>query len=360
MAVQFSIIVEAYVLFFEKVRSQMSNEGQVRKTIMINTDLCDALVEQKGDMTFTELFNRLAEAQVTKVIDVTTETSTPEMILASGMNQAIADRISAEAELMRAQAAALRKTEDVSEDAPVAISIDEADVRQAVECIVAAVVEEQHAEFVSRIAGTLGEAEQMVNAMCERLNIQCNAAANLVEEEPDEDAQENMEVDDESADSSYDSGENVVSETDATEADAVEADERGEEPSYDDSKPAEAEGSGSVEDPGDAEDDTDVEEDVEAEENTVVTEEGDDSGDGDADGSGEGDVDVVTGDGGSSDGTAGGRELRFESTMSDEVASVTGDAGIEAIIGDIEGSSNGYLNPDSTEFSDSESDQFSM
>ena len=350
MAVQFSIIVEAYVLFFEKVRSQMSNEGQVRKTIMINTDLCDALVEQKGDMTFTELFNRLAEAQVTKVIDVTTETSTPEMILASGMNQAIADRISAEAELMRAQAAALRKTEDVSEDAPVAISIDEADVRQAVECIVAAVVEEQHAEFVSRIAGTLGEAEQMVNAMCERLNIQCNAAANLVEEEPDEDAQENMEVDDESADSSYDSGENVVSETD----------ERGEEPSYDDSKPAEAEGSGSVEDPGDAEDDTDVEEDVEAEENTVVTEEGDDSGDGDADGSGEGDVDVVTGDGGSSDGTAGGRELRFESTMSDEVASVTGDAGIEAIIGDIEGSSNGYLNPDSTEFSDSESDQFSM
>ena len=342
----------------------MSNEGQVRKTIMINTDLCDALVEQKGDMTFTELFNRLAEAQVAKVIDVTTETSTPEMILASGMNQAIADRISAEAELMRAQAAALRKTEDVSEDAPVAIPIDEADVRQAVECIVATVVEEQHAEFVSRIAETLGEAEQMVNAMCERLNMQCNAAANLVEEEPDEDTQENMEVDDESAEStSYDGGENVVSETDATEADAVEADERGEEPSYDDSESAEAEGIGSVDDLDGVENDTDVEEGVEYEEaegGAVVMEESDDSGDGDADGSGEGDVDVVTGDGGSSDGTAGGRELRFESTMSDEVASVTGDAGIEAIIGDIEGSSNGYLNPDSTEFSDSESDQFSM
>lgn len=336
----------------------MSNEDQVRKTIMINTDLCDALVEQKGDMTFTELFNRLAEAQVTKVIDVTTETSTPEMILASGMNQAIADRISAEAELMRAQAAALRKTEDVSEDAPVAISIDEADVRQAVECIVAAVVEEQHAEFVSRIAETLGEAEQMVNAMRERLNMQCNAAVNLVVEEPDEEAQENMEVDDESAEpTSYDSGENVVSETDATEADAVEPDERGEEPSYDDSE--EAEEPGSVDDPDDAEDDTDVEEGG-VEEGAVVTEEGDDSGDGDADGSGEGDVDVVTGDDGSSDGTSGGRELRFESTMSDEVASVTGDAGIEAIIGDIEDSSNGYLNPDSTEFSDSESDQFSM
>lgn len=338
----------------------MSNEGQVRKTIMINTDLCDALVEQKGDMTFTELFNRLAEAQVTKVIDVTTETSTPEMILASGMNQAIADRISAEAELMRAQAAALRKTEDVSEDAPVAISIDEADVRQAVECIVAAVVEEQHVEFVSRIAETLGEAEQMVNAMCERLNIQCNAAANLVEEEPDEDTQENMEVDDESAEStSYDDGENVVSETDATEADAVEPDERGEEPSYDDSESAEAEGIGSVDDLDGVENDTDVEEGV-GDEGAVVMEESDDSGDGDTDSSGEGDVDVVTGDSGSSDGTAGGRELRFESTMSDEVASVTGDAGIEAIIGDIEGSSNGYLNPDSTEFSDSESDQFSM
>lgn len=342
----------------------MSNEGQVRKTIMINTDLCDALVEQKGDMTFTELFNRLAEAQVTKVIDVTTETSTPEMILASGMNQAIADRISAEAELMRAQAAALRKTEDVSEDAPVAISIDEADVRQAVKCIVAAVVEEQHVEFVSRIAETLGEAEQMVNAMCERLNIQCNAAANLVEEEPDEDTQENMEVDDESAEStSYDDGENVVSETDATEADAVEPDERGEEPSYDDSESAEAEGIGSVDDLDGVENDTDVEEGVEYEEaegGAVVMEESDDSGDGDADGSGEGDVDVVTGDDGSSDGTPGGRELRFESTMSDDVASVTGDAGIKAIIGDIEGSSNGYLNPDSTEFSDSESDQFSM
>lgn len=342
----------------------MSNEDQVRKTIMINTDLCDALVEQKGDMTFTELFNRLAEAQVTKVIDVTTETSTPEMILASGMNQAIADRISAEAELMRAQAAALRKTEDVSEDAPVAISIDEADVRQAVECIVAAVVEEQHAEFVSRIAETLGEAEQMVNAMCERLNIQCNAAANLVVEEPDEETQENMEVDDESAEpTSYDSGENVVSETDATEADAVEPDERGEEPSYDDSESAEAEGIGSVDDLDGVENDTDVEEGVEYEEaegGAVVMEESDDSGDGDTDSSGEGDVDVVTGDGGSSDGTAGGRELRFESIMSDEVASVTGDAGIEAIIGDIAGSSNGYLNPDSTEFSDSESDQFSM
>lgn len=325
----------------------MSNEDRVRKTVMVNADLCESLAGQMGDLTFTEMFNRLAEAQVNGVIDVTSQVRSPELILATGIDRAIADRMSAEADLMRAQAAVLRKDEHVESPE---IVIDEDVIRFKVEEIVDEVMNERKEALVDELAGCLSGAQSMIDEACKRMTEKYDEIVGLLKDMPAEQAQDvTEEVKDGYAETTPALDDDVI-ETPETDLEvgtgdaelAVETEASVEDRPVEAPEEGEPEGDG-LEGSGDEGAEPDLEDG-----------EGEEEGSGDTDGEG-GDPVGDTGDGeGSSDGQdggAGGRQYIYEAPtveVSAEAANVTGEAGENMLRDGLED----LLAPDASEFAD--------
>lgn len=93
-------------------------EEMVRKSLVLDKDLVDQLMAEADTNNFSAVIRRLVEAQVNGVVEIAINATDPEMLVATGINEKVANYIESEtnlnnarAELCRAQAAAMATEE---------------------------------------------------------------------------------------------------------------------------------------------------------------------------------------------------------------------------------------------------------